>query len=248
MGKLRCAECLTILDENEIGSDVLLCPFCGSRLDALAQEEETKRGILDAGEETRYNPISCFDIDSVIKALPDGNRRLTHTPTHLSLSWFPDELAPHFGEEIMSDYGMPTEHTDLEADFNKEVDAIKQWLEDNNVEGKLLDYEKSDIPSVRKMFESIDRRSQAISLWNRYAIPLRIKKNWVYRIWAPRDIYGSPMIKRIRIEEFIMLVAEKTSEDRITLFRLKKRLRAWKRALFLIVLLLIATSWRWILK
>ena len=56
----------------------------------------------------------------------------------------------------------------------------------------------------------------------------------IFRIWAPRDVMGSPIIKNIPIDVFINAVARQTASDLIENERIKKLLEKWRGAALLL--------------
>ena len=56
-----------------------------------------------------------------------------------------------------------------------------------------------------------------------------MKKNQIYRIWAPRDLLiGEPIISKINAQDFLVAVCEKTAEDSDEIHRLKNKLTNWQ--------------------
>ena len=57
-----------------------------------------------------------------------------------------------------------------------------------------------------------DRRARALKLWEQVAFPYRRRGAVVYRIFAPRDIFGSPIVDAMSLDEFIWHISFKLTE------------------------------------
>lgn len=196
---------------------------------------------------TNSKSNDSFPIDELIATFPDGNRRFVDTNVSLRLSWFPEMLSPEFSDELMSDHGVSAEERSFSSEFFEEVNAITDLLGKNNITSELAEWQKTGMAAVERMYQGLNRRAMALSIWNWYAIPLRLKGKTVYRIWAPRDVTGTPIIKALPLNDFLSLVAQETAKDKIELARYRGKIKRWQSAtvvLGFIVIILVLFLWR----
>lgn len=133
----------------------------------------------------------------VKKALNDDSKRmLIDTPLPFRKCWWPGSF--EFRDTLMSDYGMETEHKTIENDFFHEVGAIQHAI---------MDEKDTDI------MDGANARAHAMKIWDTMFIPLRIVDRKVYRIWAPRDIFGTPIIKELPIDTYLQAAVIREAMD-----------------------------------
>lgn len=185
-------------------------------------------------------------LESIRQGLKEGEYRLTNSSVPLRLSWFPDYLKPDFVEEI---YGVKTgegaaEHSDgkaeVESEFWEELNAFKEMLRKGSPEGgELADWQDVDIPAARRMYRSLNRKAEALSLWDQYAVPLRYKNGRIYRIWSPKDVMNPPIIRSLPIHAFLSMLCVRTASDSLEIANLKKRVEFWQQILAFAVIVIL---------
>lgn len=146
---------------------------------------------------------------------------------------------------MVSDYSIDSGNDALENEFREEVQAIREILDELGHEPELADWQKSSMESGRQMLLSLNQTAEALRIWDQIGAPVRCKGNTVFRIWAPRDVMGSPIIKALPADAFINDVVEQTATDRIEIERLKTLLEKWRVAaiIFAVLIVLGAASW-----
>jgi len=160
--------------------------------------------------------------------------RIADTPNVLRWSWWPNE--PDFQDEISSDYGLDTSFSTLEKEFEEEVVAIRETLDELGHEPKLAEWQTGYEGAIGEVFNSANLAGSALRVWDQIAIPIRRRDDILFRIWAPRDLFGSPIIKSLPLNVFIYSVADHTASDRIEIERLKKKIENWRAAAMIFVL------------
>ena len=94
---------------------------------------------------------------------------------------------------------------------------------------------------------SLNQAASALSIWDQIGIPIRLRGDIVFRIWAPRDVMGSPIIKALPIDVFVNGVAEHTVSDRIEIKRLKKNIDRWRVATIILAVVIALRIASWVL-
>lgn len=174
-----------------------------------------------------------------------GPERISDAPAALRWSWWPSK--PDLQDELLSDYGTDTGFHALEKEFREEVEAIRETLEELGHKPQLADWQKSSGEGGRKMMRSLNLVADALSVWDQIGVPIRRRHNIVFRIWAPHDVMGSPIIKALPIDVFINGVAEETAADRIEIQRMKKLLEKWQIAAIIFGILVAVGAAIWLL-
>ena len=152
--------------------------------------------------------------------------RIAGAPAALWWSWWP--INPDFQDQLLSDYGVDTRFSTLEKEFREEVQAIRETLNELGHQPDVADWQKSSIDAGGKMMKGLNQAATALSVWDHIGVPIRRRGDTVFRIWAPRDVMGSPIIKALPIDVFVNGVADHTISDRIEIERLKKNLDKWR--------------------
>ena len=175
--------------------------------------------------------------------LEDGDARIADGPCPFRATWWPG--TPGFEQELFSDYGMPTAVPELEKSFRDEVGAIRDSLKDAGHTPALARWQKGSAGDAQSMMIRLNTQADALGIWDEIAIPVRRRGDLVFRILAPRDVMGSPIVQALDIDEYIRGASIKTAEDAACISRLTKRLSHWRLVSFVlgaIVTLLLA--WR----
>ena len=184
----------------------------------------TKQG--DVGE--RKNDITLGDlIADVRRQLSDKGSRIAEDPVPFQLAWWltsPTAMEQHV-QELHSEYGQPSGPKTLNEEFFAEVRAIQDVLKNSFPLTKTGD-ELVDAGS--EVEEGMNRRARAMSLWEQIAFPLRRYGDIIFRVRAPRDISGNPIIEAALTDDFIRGVSTHTAKDKVEIARLQKRLSLWK--------------------
>jgi hypothetical protein len=183
-------------------------------------------------------------IRSVREKLGCGSERISDAPTALRWSWWPDR--PDLQDELSSDYGMNTDFHTLEKEFREELQAIREALDQLGHEPELADWQKSSSDARRRVMQSLNQSAEALNVWDEIGVPIRRRGNTVFRIWAPRDVMGSPIIKALPADAFAIGAAEQTATDRIEIDRLKKLFENWRIAAIILAIILALIAARWI--
>jgi hypothetical protein len=177
-------------------------------------------------------------ITRVREKLSCGPERISDTPTPLRWSWWPDK--PDLQDEFLSDYGVGASSRALENEFREEVRAIRETLDEQGREPNLANWQKGSDGAGRKVMQSLNQVAEALDVWEKIGVPIRCRNEVVFRIWAPRDAMGSPIIKSLQIDTFINGAAEQTAKDLIEIERLKKILEKWRTASIVLGIFLVA--------
>ena len=176
------------------------------------------------------------DIHSIWQRLKDGNFRLVAAPVSLRASWFPESPSEH--DLLLSGYSFGELYKELRPDFDEEVNALYEFLEQPSA---------NDVPDLitqttsrpgDMLMAGLNRRAEALSLWERVAVPIRVRGDRAYRIWAPRDVFGAPVVKSVALSEFIAGVCEKTAQDYLEIVQLRERVTKWRAAVIALGVLL----------
>lgn len=85
----------------------------------------------------------------------------------------------------------------------------------------------------------LNRRAEAMSLWDRLAVPVRVKGDVAYRIWAPRDVFGTPIVHSVPLQLFVAGVCQKTAEDHVAILQFKEQLARWRTGALVLGALLV---------
>ena len=183
-------------------------------------------------------------IRSVREKLECGSERISDAPTALRWSWWPDR--PDLQDELSSDYGMNTDFHTLEKEFREELQAIRETLDQLGHEPELADWQKSSSDAGRRVMQSLNQSAEALNIWDQIGVPIRRRGSTVFRIWAPRDVMGSPIIKALPIDAFLIGAAEQTATDRIEIDHFKKLFENWRIAAIILAIILVLIAARWI--
>ncbi len=178
-------------------------------------------------------------IQRVRSKLGDAAGRISETPTSLRWSFWPTQ--PGFGDRLVSDHGVRSAYPVLEEEFDQEVRAIREALEELGCEPGLSDWQKGSEDVGRKLMIGLNMAAGTLSIWDDISVPIRRRGNVVFRLWSPRDVAGTPVIKCLPVDTFIIAMAQETASQRFMIDRLQKwRIGAIVLAylLFLAVLLL----------
>jgi hypothetical protein len=130
----------------------------------------------------------------------------------------------------LSDRGFQCGNEQIEAEFFEEVRLL----------GSLLYNHKIPIPVSRairdgkaqKFVEAVNRAAHALTLWELFAIPWRIRGEKVYIIHAPRDVNGSPVIHELDKKHFIEAHMRRLAEAEDEVTALEAKQRRWSVAFF----------------
>ena len=182
-------------------------------------------------------------ISAARSRLEDGDARIADAPCPFRATWWPG--TPGFEQELLSDYGMPTAVPEFEKSFYDEIGAIRESLKDAGHTPALAGWQNGSTGAARSVMIGLNTQADALGIWDEIAIPVRRRGDLVFRILAPRDVMGSPIVQALDIDHYIRGVSIKTAEDAACTSRLTKRLSHWRLTSFVlggIVTLLLA--WR----
>lgn len=176
---------------------------------------------MPKNEVTFEQVIAC-----VRRRLLDGGVRIAEAPTLFQHVWWPN--SPSFEARLASDYGIYSGPEQLNEEFDMEVMAIQECLEETGYVPDFENWQLSEGPAGR-VYSSLNTRAMALSVWERIAFPLRRRGDVVYRICAPRDVLGRPLIDALIVDDFVRGISLQSANDKIDLARLKSSLVLWKR-------------------
>jgi len=188
-----------------------------------------------------------FIIKKAAKRLPDGESRFFISRYPIGHACLSGLYEPHFGERLSSDYGMPSEESEIEKDFNTEILTLMDLMKEADIPIDLADWQsgsKSD--AGQKMYKSMNLRAYAMQFWDWYGIPWRYKSGFIYLIWPPTDVLGTPVIHRYSVQDFLMAFVNKQEEHFVHLVKLTKKHKFWSTfgqiSILLISILLIGLA------
>ena len=130
--------------------------------------------------------------------------------------------------------------------FSEEVKAIRESLRDTGDEPELTEWQKGSTGAARNLWISTNIQADALEFWEVIALPVRRRGDLIFRILAPRDVMGSPIIQILNVDDYIRGVSIKTSEDKIRITQMEKKLGNWKLISFaigIVTLILVAVAW-----
>jgi len=196
-------------------------------------------------KEVSHNKITYESIiNRVREKLGCGAERISDASAAFRWSWWPSK--PDLQDELLSDYGIDTGSRALEKEFREEVQAIRETLDELGHEPDLAEWQKSSSEAGRRMERSLNQIAGALIIWNQIGVPIRRRGNIVFRIWAPRDVLGSPIIKALPVDAFINGVTEQTVADRIEIERLKRFLEKWRVAAIILAIFAVVGAATWV--
>lgn len=194
-----------------------------------------ERNLLD------FLPI----IEKAVESLKNGETRIGssgNTDKFDILHFFGN---PDFSERISSDYGLKSpEYEDIAEDYLEEIECIEKLISEADIPIRKAEWQKTRSESGDKMFKSLNLRNLAIQLWDWYAIPWRLKNGFVYIIYAPHDILGTPVVHCYSVNEFVQLLTHSVEEQAREVFLKEKQLKYWKNiaSVAIFVLIIVAYS------
>lgn len=181
-------------------------------------------------------PTYAEIISTIRSKLNCGRDRIADTPVGFRWTYWP--TTPTFEAQLLSDYGIPSENPELEESFRAEVTAIRETLEELGYEPKLAKWQRGDSEPGRRLMKSMNLAAEALNLWDEIGVPVRFKNGLVYRIVAPRDVLGSPIVDAAPPEVYVREVCEQTARDALEKELLKRRAARWRTGAILCGLVL----------
>ncbi|MCY3610659.1 MAG: hypothetical protein OXH51_03915 [Gemmatimonadetes bacterium] len=156
-------------------------------------------------------------IAAVRSKLGDDGARISDSPRPFLGTWWPGTTS--FEQELLSDYGVGGPSPEIERAFYDEVKAIQDSLA-----------ESQDEPTnpQQRMMMSLNLRAKALGIWEEIAIPVRRQEEQVFRILAPRDIMGSPIVQAIPVDQYLRGVSIRSAEDAARLDTLTREVSRWR--------------------
>ena len=167
-----------------------------------------------------------------------GPERISDTPGAYRWNWW--ATGPDLHDELLSNYAIGTCFAAIEKEFREEIETIRETLDELTPEPELADSPDSVNGAERRMMKSLDRAAQALRIWDEISVPIRRRGDIVFRIWSPRDVMGSPIIKALPIDAFVHGVVEQTAKDQVDIERLRASMGNWR--LVAIVLVVLASA------
>lgn len=184
----------------------------------------------------------------VLGKLKHGNRRVVQNA--LALRWFPWPDQPDFVEGLMAEMGVSSDPPDggataLEQEFDEEVQAIRSAIEELGFEPKLADWQKGSFDAAHRLMLGLNMGGMAMAVWDQIGIPVRRRGNRVYRLWAPSDVMGRPMIKSMHIDAWMRWFVEEFAQQQVCVGRLTRYLRFCLGLAVVLVIALCAIIIHW---
>lgn len=184
----------------------------------------------------RKNDVTFNEVIAGVRSqLSDEGIRIAKVPTPFKLAWWPSNstATEQYIEQLHSDYGQSSGPKKLSEEFAAEVKAIQECLNTHRHDPGLAKWQRLErddevAEAATQMYKSLNQRATAISLWEQIAFPLRKQGDILFRIRAPRDISGSPIIDPMLVDDFIRGVSSHTVGNKQEIARLQKRLNLWK--------------------
>ena len=184
-------------------------------------------------------------VTDVRSKLKDDGARIADAPRPFRETWWPG--ATGFGQELLSDYGVPTSFPEIERDFYDEVSAIRDSLKHAGHKPTLAEWQKVSIDAGRRLMTSLNLRVDALSVWDKIAIPVRRRGDLVFRILAPRDVTGSPIVQTLHVDHYIRGVSIETAENAACISGLTKKVSRWRLTSFVLgAFVALIFTWRFV--
>ncbi len=166
-------------------------------------------------------------IEAARAQLGCGAERIADVGVPLHWSWWPTQ--PDFHDQLLSDHAVPTDYSELENEFRAEVAAIREALKSRGHIPQSADWHEGSSPESASLWTDLNRSADALSLWDRFGMPIRRRGDLVFRLWAPRDVLGgAPIIKSLPIDLYIAGVAQKTAVDLAEIACHQAEIRRWR--------------------
>ncbi|HHW68937.1 MAG TPA: hypothetical protein GX747_01170, partial [Tenericutes bacterium] len=208
-----------------------LCEIIGRTL-------PSKEVIYNFTTMKKSKPLHCLNfkplIEEAIKKLKNGENRLAVSDYPLKYACLNGFNTPDFSERLSSNYRMPSENKDIEADYFEEITLLEKMMADANIPINFADWQKgtkiesSIQDTVEKMHKGLNRRALAIQLWDWYAIPWRYKNNAIHIIWSPQDVMGTPIIHSYPVDFFLSNFSSILENQAESQLKAMKQLGFWK--------------------
>jgi hypothetical protein len=91
----------------------------------------------------------------------------------------------------------------------------------------------------------LNTQADALGIWDKIAIPIRRRGDLVFRILAPRDVMGSPIVEALPVDHYIRGVSVKTAEDAASINHLTEMLNRWRNtSIVLGAILALLLAWK----
>jgi hypothetical protein len=180
-----------------------------------------------------------FLIEKAVERLPNGESRFFISRYPIGHACLSGLYQPDLGERLSSDYGMPSEETEIEKDFNTEILTLVDLMKEADVPIDLADWQSgSKFEAAEKMYKGMNMRAYAIQLWEWFGIPWRYKNGFLYLIWPPNDVFGTPIIHGYSINNFLEALTNKQEEHFVHLAKLDRKHKFWSTFGIITIILL----------
>ena len=184
-------------------------------------------------------------ITAVRSKLKDDEARISEAPGQFREAWWPGTTG--FEQELMSDHGVPAPFPEIERAFHDEIAAIRDSLKHAGHKPTLAESQKGPTDVGRSLMTSLNLQADALSIWEMIAIPVRRRGEQVFRILAPRDVMGSPIVQALHVDHYIRGVSIKTAEDAAYIGGLTKKVSRWRLTSFVLgVIAALIFTWRFV--
>lgn len=169
----------------------------------------------------KYSDLE-FIVAEAMRKLPYGDDRfrIRGAPSILAVqsAFFP----PEDNEMDFSDRDFLCGDEQIEAEYKEEITQIEKLMYEHKL--PLSFKRRSDHEPTQRFREAISIRAHAMHLWDTYAVPWRVRDDDIYIIYPPRDMNGSPIIRKYKKKEFVRRISEKLADveaekSRITLVK-----------------------------
>jgi hypothetical protein len=144
----------------------------------------------------------------------------------------------------MSDYSVLSGPKKLTEDFDAEVKAIHEALDEFGHAPGFANWQKTSIPAANLMYASLNQRAKALSVWEHIAFPIRRVGDFVFHLSAPREVLGGrPLVDALQVDEFIRGISVQAAQDKVDLAQLQRQLKFWRLAAGLSVAVVVLLVW-----
>ena len=177
-------------------------------------------------------------VERLISKFEDGYHRFRDAGIHLQLSYFP-KYQSGLDEYFDREFGLTEQPKDIKNQYYEEMEAIESYLKQIKSRCNSEKEFTEKISDIITGVEDLNIKNIALNIWEFYAIPLRYKKGFVFRIHPPQSVGMPPYIESVNIELYISLVAEKTAEDAGKILIQNKKMKLYQNIFSMIGLIII---------
>jgi hypothetical protein len=179
-------------------------------------------------------------------SLANGHMRLVESTASLRDVWFPTSTEPAFGEQMLSDYGALHRDSSIAKEFEAEVSALIEAIVRHDDPRSLQEIDATEGSEAmhRAAEKRMNRRPAALAIWDVHGAPVRLRKDFVFRIVSPRDVMGDPIIRTYPAEKFVSEASVKIAELEFALRQAQRSITRWRISVAIFGIMLAVLVWR----